>query len=64
MATMTSHELARELLGKPDGYITAKTHDNREYKISSYQKVFTDANYDDRLEYWTLNLSEIHGNIL
>lgn len=61
MGIMTSHELAQELLSS---YITAKTRDNREYKISSYQRIATDANYDDTLHYWTLNLNECNGNIV
>lgn len=64
MLTLTSHKLAKELLSRPDGYITAKTRDNREYKISNYQRITTDANYDDTLHYWTLNLSECSGNII
>lgn len=63
MLTLTSHELAKELLSRPDGYITA-THEDREYSISSYKKVVTEANYDDKMNYWTLNLNCYDGSIL
>ena len=59
---MTSHALARELLNKPDGFITA-THGNGEYIIESYQRVATHANKDDTCMYWTLNLKDSCSNI-
>lgn len=59
---MTSHALARELLNKPDGFITA-IHGNREYIIESYQRVATHANNDDTCMYWTLNLKDNYSNI-
>ena len=59
---MTSHALARELLNKPDGFITA-THANGEYIIESYQRVATHANKDDTCMYWTLNLKDSCSNI-
>lgn len=49
--------LARELLGKPDGFITA-TLDGEEYMIESTQRIPTHANLDDTVMHWTLNLRE------
>lgn len=49
--------MAKELLSKPDGFITA-TLGEEEYIISSTQKVATHANADDKLMYWTLNLRD------
>ncbi len=51
----TSHGLARELLNKPDGFITV-TLDGKEYSIESTQRVSNCANIDDRIVYWTINL--------
>ena len=59
---MTSHALARELLNKPDGFITA-THGHGEYITESYQRVATHANQDDTCMYWTLNLKDSCSNI-
>ena len=53
----TSHALARELLSKPDGFITA-TLDEEEYVISNTQRVATHANIDDSITHWTLNLRD------
>lgn len=53
----TSHKLARELLSKPDGFITA-TLGGEEYIITSTQKVKTHANIDDTVMYWTLILRD------
>lgn len=55
MKYMTSHELAKELLSRPDLMITA-THGDREYSIRDYQMVVNYRNYDDSTAYWTLNL--------
>ena len=58
---MTTHSLARELLSKPDGFLTAtlKSEDEeREYIIQSYQRTKTHANIDDSVTYWTLNLCD------
>lgn len=60
----TSHELARELLSKPDGFLTA-THGEEELIINNYQRKKTHANIDDGVIHWTLNLcSCITGNII
>ena len=51
----TSHALARELLNKPDGFLTATLGD-REYVISDYKRIATHANTDVGVTHWTLNL--------
>lgn len=53
----TSHALARELLSKPDGFLTA-THGEEELIIESYQRKSTHANIDDYVTHWTLNLRD------
>ena len=53
----TSHVLAKELLNKPDGSITA-TLGEEEYVISNMQRVATHANIDDSVTHWTLNLRD------
>ena len=57
---MTSHALARELLNKPDGFITATSNDGK-FAILNIQKVATHANIDDTITYWTLNLAQSKG---
>jgi len=52
---MTSHELAKELLNRPDKLIKA-TYGNREYNIRDYQIAVDKRNYDDSTTYWRLNL--------
>lgn len=60
---MTSHALARELLNKPDGFLTATLAD-REYVISDYKRTATHSNIDDGVMHWTLNLRDGgQGNI-
>lgn len=59
----TSHMLARELLSKPDGFITA-TFGEEEYVINDIKRTATHANIDDRIMHWTLNLRDGgRGNI-
>lgn len=59
----TSHALARELLNRPDGFITAMLGD-REYMIIDYKRTKSHANVDDSVPYWTLNLRDGgQGNI-
>lgn len=53
----SSHALAKELLSKPDGFITA-TLDDEEYVISNIRRVATHANIDDTVIHWTLNLRD------
>lgn len=60
---MRSHLLARELLSKPDDFITATIGD-KEYIVESYQRRKTHANIDDGIYHWTLNLRDGgQGNI-
>lgn len=55
--------LARELLNKPDGFITAN-HMDREYIIEDIKRTFSHANMDDRVMSWTLNLRDSsNGNL-
>lgn len=59
--SLTTHSLARQLLNNPDGYLTATVREgNREYEyvISSFQRDKTEANNDDTMLYWTLNLGK------
>lgn len=59
----TSHELAKELLGKPNGMIIAN-HKGEEYVIKNYKRETNVANNDDNTTYLTLNLQECNkGNI-
>ena len=56
--------LARELLKRPDSFITAKLSDE-EYIIEGLKTVKSHANIDDSVMYITLNLSKIcNGNII
>ena len=54
MCFTTSHSLARELLSKPDGFITMSTEEG-EYVINNIRRKATHANNDDSVTYWTLN---------
>lgn len=59
----TSHSLAKELLNKPDGFITT-TLGEKEYVIGNTQRVASHANIDDTVTHWTLNLRDGgNGNI-
>lgn len=59
----TSHQLARELLSRPDGFITI-TVDGREYLITNIRRNSTCANWDDSSIYWTLKGEyESRGNL-
>lgn len=53
----TSHALAKELLSKPDEFITA-TLGEEEYVIINTQRIVTHANIDDSVIHWTLNLRD------
>ena len=59
---VTSHALANELLNKPNGYITAACGEN-EYMIKDFSKTKTEANIDDSMIYWKLNLCLSEGCI-
>lgn len=60
---ITSHELARELLSKEDGFIVARLGE-QEYVIENIGRVATHANIDDRVMHWGLNLRQCAGNIM
>lgn len=53
----TGHKLAKELLSKPDGFITA-TLNGEEYVIENMQRIPTHANIDDTVMHLTLNLRD------
>lgn len=58
-----AHELAHELLKRPDGFITA-TNGEEEYVIESFSRVPTHANIDDYVMNYVLNLRNCgQGNI-
>lgn len=59
---VTSHALAQELLNRPNGYITASCGEN-EYMIKDFAKTKTEANIDDSMVYWKLNLCISEGCI-
>lgn len=58
----TTHELARELLDKPDDFVTV-TVGNREYNIEHVKTVATHANRDDGVTHKTLVCNEMSGNL-
>ena len=59
----TSHELARELLNKPDSFITAIIGD-KEYVVDGIKRIATHANIDDSVMNWSLILRDCgQGNI-
>ena len=55
--------MARELLSKPDGFITAMYGED-EYVIGNTKRVATHANMDDSVMHWALQLKECPGNIV
>ena len=57
---MSTHSLARELLAKPDGFLTATCGD-KEFAITGYRRMATCANYDDTSLYWSIELSECNN---
>lgn len=59
----TSHQLARELLNRPDEFISAIT-DDKEYGIESIKRISTHANKDDGVTHLALKLKECEGNII
>ena len=55
--------MAREILSKPDGFITAMLGE-KEYVIESIRRVATHANIDDSVMNWSLILRDCgQGNI-
>lgn len=64
MSIVTSHSLARELLNKPDSFITISTEDG-EYTIGNIKRKSSHANMDDSVMYWTLKGEyKTEGNII
>ena len=62
----TSHELARELKSKEDGFIYAKVRlYGQEYEcvIDNISRAHTHANCDDMVTHYVLNMHECSGNI-
>lgn len=60
---ITSHSLARELLSKPDAFITV-SFGEKEYMINKIRRVPTHANIDDTNTYLTLSVNvKCEGNI-
>ena len=63
----TSHALARELLSKPDDFITATYEDidgEKEFVIETYKRKPIHANIDDSITHLTLVLRDCgRGNI-
>ena len=55
--------MARELLSKPDGFITAMRGED-EYVIGNTKRVATHANMDDSVIHWALQLKDCPGNIV
>ena len=60
---VTSHLLAKELLSKPDGYITMST-ENEEYVVQGIKRKVAHVNADDSFLYWTLFGDKCEGNIM
>lgn len=59
----TSHAFAKELLSKPDSFITAMI-EGREYIIEDYRRKATHSNVDDNMMYYVINLRDGgQGNI-
>ena len=58
---INNNYLVRQLLNIPDRHLTATVREeNREYEyvISSFQRDKMEANNDDTMLYWTLNLGK------
>ena len=56
--------MARELLSKPDEFITVTLREN-EYSIKGIKRVYTHANIDDGTTHLTLQVGECNeGNII
>ena len=55
--------MARELLSKPDAFITISIGE-KEYMITDIKRIATHANIDDSVMHWALNLKDGEkGNI-
>lgn len=60
MCIVTSHSLARELLNKPDTFLTA-TDGEYEYVIENFTRIHTHANFDDEVTHLMLQLRKTEG---
>ena len=58
----TTHSLARELLNRPDTFLTA-TNGEVDYVIEGVKRVATHANLDDTVTHLALILRECKGNL-
>ena len=63
LSILTTHKLARELLGREDRFLTASDGE-KEYVVESYQLAKTHANSDDFVTHIQLNLKEYGGNVI
>lgn len=59
----TTHELAQELLSKPNNFVTVLLED-REYSIESIKTVKTHANIDDEITHKTIVCNKMSGNLI
>ena len=55
--------MARELLSRPDDFITAVDNDG-EYVIGGLKRVSTHANIDDSVTHLALKLKRCEGNMI
>lgn len=60
MCIVTSHSLARQLLNKPDAFLTA-TDGEYEYVIENFTRKYTHANCDDQVTHLSLLLRKTEG---
>lgn len=58
----TTHELAQELLSKPNNFVTVLLED-REYSIESIKTVRTHANIDDEIAHKAIVCNKMSGNL-
>jgi hypothetical protein len=54
--------LAKELLNKPDGFLSA-SYGEEEYIVDGIKRTSTEGNWDDTSLYWTLIIQKCRGNI-
>ena len=59
---ISSHSWAKELLNRPNCFLTAMI-DDKEYEIRSIKPIRSHANSDDGSVYYTLMLNECEGNL-
>lgn len=60
MCIVTSHSLARQLLDKPEAFLTV-TDGEYEYVIENFTRRHTHANYDDEVTHLILQLRKTEG---